>query len=139
MYAETVHVCIDAYYGTVMLHDVMVDRIRMQMFGEYLGDVILYRPEERTFKIILVLGSIQILRDESLCFQADRDVAGLVSLAMHAKVQHAFPLLQIAHTKPTQLLPTQAMVQQRGEDGAVTFAFERLPCWCIEQHARLLV
>src|SRR6266699_5625071 len=105
MYAESMHVCIDTHYSTIMLHDVMVDRIRMQMFAEDLGDVVLHRPEECPLKIILVFGFLQVLSDESLRFEAHRDVASLVALAMHAKVQHAFALLQITHAQPTQLLP----------------------------------
>src|SRR5438105_5738628 len=31
------------------------------------------------------------------------------------------------------------MVQQRGQDGAVTFPFEGVPSWGIEEHAGLLV
>src|SRR5712692_4812717 len=83
MDAEAVHICIDAYHSTVMLHNVVVDRIRMQMLSEDLGNVVLHRPEERTVKIILVLGSIHILRDEALRFQTHRDVAYLLAFAMH--------------------------------------------------------
>src|SRR5438128_1506843 len=101
MHAETVHVCIDAHHSTVMLHNVVVDRIRMQMFGEYLGDVVLHRPEECPIKIVFVFGVLEVLGDQSLRFEAHRDVSHLVALAMHAKVQYAFALLQITHAQPT--------------------------------------
>src|SRR5712691_7534722 len=70
MDAEPVHIGIDADHGTVMLHNVVVNRIRMQMFGEDLRDVVLHGPEECSLKIILVFGFLQVLRDESLGFEA---------------------------------------------------------------------
>ena len=73
--------------------------------AKYLGDIVLHRPEECPVEIILVLGLLQILGDESLRFEAHRDVAHFVAFAMHAKVQHAFALLQIAHAELTQFLP----------------------------------
>src|SRR5205085_12345516 len=101
MHTEAMYVCINADHGTVMLHNVLVDRIRMQMLRQNFGDVVLDRPKERTIEILLVRGDIQILCDESLRFEAHRDVAYLVAFAMDTKVQHAFALLQITHTKPT--------------------------------------
>ena len=80
MDAETVHVCINAYHSAVMLHNVMVDRIRMQMFGEDLGDVVLHRPEECPIKIVLMFGVFKVLGDEALGFQAHRDVAHLTAI-----------------------------------------------------------
>ena len=86
-----------------------------------------------------MFGLFEILGDESLRFEAHRDVAYLVAFAMHAKVQHAFTLLEIAHAKLAEFLPAQAVIQQCGEDGAITFAFEGVGWRCLEQHARLLV
>ena len=60
MDAETVHVCINADHSAVMLHNVMVDRIRMQMFAEDLGDVVLHRPEESPIKIVLMFGVFEV-------------------------------------------------------------------------------
>src|SRR6266702_6447294 len=101
MYADTVHVCINAYHSAVMLHNVMVDRIRMQMLRQDFADVVLHRPEECPFKIIFVFGFLEVLGDESLRFEAHRDVAHLVALAMDTKVEYPFALLQITHAKPT--------------------------------------
>jgi hypothetical protein len=36
MHAETVHVCINLHHGIVTLHNVLVDRIRMQVLRQYL-------------------------------------------------------------------------------------------------------
>ena len=58
---------------------------------------------------------------------------------MYPKVQHAFTLLEIAHAKLAEFFPAHPMVQQRGEDGTVTFAFEGVGWWCFEEHARLFV
>src|SRR5712691_9484231 len=64
VHAEAMHISIDAHHSTVVLHYPLVHRIRMQMLGENLGDVILHRPEESPVKILLVLGLIEILSDE---------------------------------------------------------------------------
>jgi hypothetical protein len=111
----------------------------MQVLGKNLSNIILYGPKEGTIKIILVLGSIQILSYESLGFQTYGNIPGLVTLAVHAKVQHAFALLEIAHTELTEFFTAQAVIQQRGEDSTITFAFQGV-CWRrLEQHTRLLV
>src|SRR6266478_4712008 len=69
----------------------------------------------------------EYLDDEALCFEAHRNVTHLIALAMHPKVQHPFSLLQVTHAEPTQFLSTQAMVQERSEDGAVAFALQCVP------------
>jgi len=38
---------------------------------------------------------------------------------MHAKVQHAFALLEIAHAQPTQFLTAQTSVIGKGQHGSV--------------------
>ena len=45
MHAETMHIGIDADHGAVVLHNPLVDRIRMEMLREYLGDIVLHRPK----------------------------------------------------------------------------------------------
>ena len=80
MHAKSVYIGIDAHHRTVALYNALVHRIRMQVLREYLGDVVLHRPKERTIEILLVLGLFQILGDESLCFQAHRDVAHLTAI-----------------------------------------------------------
>jgi hypothetical protein len=44
MHAKAMHIRIDTHHGTIVLHNVAVHRIRMQVLGQYLGDVVLYRP-----------------------------------------------------------------------------------------------
>jgi hypothetical protein len=52
-----------------MLHNSLIHGIRMQMLREGLGDIVLHRPEQGAVQIVLVLGSIDILGDESLRFE----------------------------------------------------------------------
>jgi hypothetical protein len=58
---------------------------------------------------------------------------------MHAKVEYAFTLLEITDAKLAEFLTAQAVVQERGEDGAIPFALERVSRWSFEEHARLFV
>jgi spore maturation protein SpmB len=44
MHAKAMHIRIDTHHGTMVLHNVAVHRIRMQVLGQYLGDVVLHRP-----------------------------------------------------------------------------------------------
>ena len=76
----------------------------MEVLRKNLGDVVLHRSEQGTVQILFVFGGIEILGDEALGFQANGNIPGLVAFAMHAKVQHAFALLQVAYPKLTQLL-----------------------------------
>src|SRR5262249_17672512 len=92
-----------------------------------------------TVEILLVFGLIEILCDESLGFEVYRDVPNLAAFAMDAKVQHAFALLKIAHLELAEFLPTQTVIQQCGEDRAVTFALEGVCRRCFEEHTGLLV
>src|SRR5215831_3875666 len=139
MHAEAVHIGVDAYHSAVVPDNLLIHGRWVQMLGEGFADVVLHRPKECTVEIVLVLCLIQILGDESLRFEVHWDVAHLVAFAVHAKVEHAFALLEIAHAQLAEFLPVQAVIEQRGEDGTVTFAFKRV-CWrCFEEHARLLV
>jgi hypothetical protein len=82
---------------------------------------------------------IPVLGDEPLRFEAHRDVAHLVPFAMHSKVQHAFALLEIAHAKLAEFLAAQSVIQERGKNCPVAFAFECVFGRCIEEHPRLFV
>ena len=109
------------------------------MFSECFANIVFYRPKQGAIEIILMFCLIEILGDEPLGFEANRYVAHFVAFAMHAKVEHAFALLQIAYAKLAEFLTAQAVIQQCGEDRAVTFAFERVGWRCLKQHTRLLV
>src|SRR5215216_4624383 len=50
-----------------MLHNPLVDRVRMQMLGQDFTDVVLHRPEERAIEIIFVLGLLdQVINGDCL-------------------------------------------------------------------------
>ena len=48
---------------------------------------------------------LEVLGDEALREKGDWNIACLVALAVHAEVQDALPLLEIADTQATELLP----------------------------------
>ena len=41
MHAEAMDIGIDAHHGTIMLHNPLVDRVRMEVLRKNLGDVVL--------------------------------------------------------------------------------------------------
>src|SRR2546427_7505975 len=51
------HIGIHAHHSTVTLHNALVHRIRMQMLGEGLGDIVLHRTEESHLRVLTALPS----------------------------------------------------------------------------------
>src|SRR5437899_3276991 len=51
------HIGIHAHHSTVTLHNALVHRIRMQVLGEGLGDIVLHRTEESHLRVLTALPS----------------------------------------------------------------------------------
>src|SRR5688500_680429 len=71
-------------------------------------------------------GGFHIRMNEPLRLRRHRDEAHLVALALNAKVHDTFAPLIIAHAQLTELLPPDAVKEQRGYDSPVTNPFERV-------------
>jgi hypothetical protein len=54
-------------------------------------------------------------------------------------MEHPLPLLEIADAQRRELFPAQAVVEERGEDCPVTFAFEGGIGRCVEKQPGLLI
>src|SRR5476649_2478965 len=61
------------------------------------------------------------------------------AFALDTQVRHATPLLQVADGQGAQLGAAQAVIQQRGQDGAITSTAQGVGVRRIEQGARLVI
>jgi hypothetical protein len=96
----------------------------VQLLVQGFRHIVFDRPEQGAVHIILVPRLIEVLGNEALRHERNRNVARFVALAVHPKVQNPLALVQIADAQRAELFPAQAMVKKRCENGPVAFAFE---------------
>ena len=85
-------------------------------------------------------GGVEIVVDQPMGARMQRQIAGLAAFAGHLEMRHAFPRVpEILHLELAQLLAPQRVEEQRGENGAVALALDRVVLRRIEQLARLVV
>lgn len=68
-----------------------------------------------------------------------REVAELAALAMDAQVFHAAVLEDVQDGEAGCLLAAKAVLEQHGEQGAITPSFYGVYVWCLEQRLGLVI
>ena len=65
----------------------------MQGLGQNPRPIVLDRPEQRTFQVLLVPGGLQIGGNKPLRQDMQRQIADLVSFPFHTDMQHPFSVV----------------------------------------------
>ena len=98
------------------------------------------RPEQRAVLVEAVPGGVEIVVNQSVCARMQRQIARLAALAGDFQMRHAFARVpEILDLQLAQLLAAQRMEQQRGEDGAVALALDRVVRRRLEELAGLVI
>src|ERR1043166_7057139 len=140
MDAKAGHFPADAGGQGVMPNDIPIDGGGIQGALELLGrPVVSDWPEERAGQIDAVASQIQGLLDQAQGRGVDRYKPDFVALAVDPKVPDAFSALEVADAQAAELLAADAVVQERGQDGAVADALKRILGRRLEQGAGLAV
>ena len=82
---------------------------------------------------------IQILLDRALRGRVDGNETDLVALAHDAKMQDTLAAVQVLDPEAAELLAADAVIEQGGENGAVTHPLERFGGRRVKQFASLTV
>ena len=85
-------------------------------------------------------GGVEVVVDKPVGAGMQRQVARLAAFTGHLEMRHAFARVpEILHLELAQLLAPQRVEQQRGENGAIALALDRVVLRRIEQLARLVI
>ena len=85
-------------------------------------------------------GGVEIVGDEAVGAGMQRQIPGLAALAGHLQMRHALArVAEVFDLELAQLLTPQRVEQQRGQNGAVALALDRVVRRCVQQLARLMV
>jgi len=87
-----------------------------------------------------VYGGIKVIVDEAVGAWMQRQIPRLTALAGYFHVRHTFARVpKISGLELAQFLTPQRVEQQRGENGTVTLALERVARWSVEELAGLMI
>jgi hypothetical protein len=118
----------------------LVNTIRRDRIHEPSGAVVAGRPEQRTIFIGAVTGGIEVVMDERVGAGMQRQIPCLAALAGDLQMRHAFARVSgILHLQFAQFLAAQRMKKQRGQNGAVALALDRVGRGRGQQRAGLVV
>src|SRR5215831_9721125 len=125
MNAEAFNLRSKARLATVFADNVVVNRVRIKRAVERASAVVRNRTEHWGGWIAAMAGERHIFLDQLLCCHMHGDEADLAALAMHPEMHHAPTAVQVTQPQPAELLATEAVIEQGGEDGAIAHALER--------------
>src|SRR5581483_6588382 len=97
MYTETSYIHGNPDLPAVALDNVLVHRHGMQRFAQLSRRPISNRAEQRAIELPLMSSRLQILLNQALRSQPDRNVPHLFSFSCNAELQHAITPLQVFH------------------------------------------
>ena len=118
----------------------LVDAVRRDRPFEPAGAVVADRPEQRAVFVGAVPGGGEVVVDERVGAGMQRQIARLAAFAGHLQMRHAFPRVpEVPHLELAQFLAPQRVEQQRGQDGAVALALDRVVSRRVQQLARLVI
>jgi hypothetical protein len=139
MHAKAVDLGGDPGGYCIFTDDPVQDRAAIDRLVELARTVVDHRAEKRTVELAPMPSHIQIGINHWKNPGMDLDIANFVTLALDLEIHHAFTTLHIPDLEPTQFLATNGMIEQGGEDGAITHALERVRGRRIEQLAGLSI
>lgn len=103
----------DADCLRVVHDDVPVDRITCERLLYFtVGPA--NRPEEGTFRVATVPGSVEVVLEKRECLGMDGRVAQLPALAVYRKRHDAAPLREVLNLERAQLCASKAVVEEDG-------------------------
>ena len=97
----------------------------------------MHRTEKRAVQIPTVAGLGEVRVDQPLRLRMHGQIAFLAALALDPDMRHALAAGMVAQLQPAKFLATKAMIEERGENSAVSKAFWRIDRRCFEQAPRL--
>ena len=107
------------------------------MLVERAGTVVFHGPEEGRIKAFMT--RFQILPNEPQHHRVNGNKPDLVALAFDAEVHDALAALHIAQAQQAQFLAPDAVIEQRGKNGAVPYTLQRVRGRGLQQSAGLCV
>ena len=105
----------------------LVDAVRGDRVLEPSGAVVADRPKQRTVVVSAMTSGVEVIVDQPVGARMQRQISHLVAFAGHAEMRHAFTRVpEILDLELAQFLAPQRVEQQRGQDGAVALALDRV-------------
>jgi hypothetical protein len=118
----------------------LVDAIRGDRCFEAAGAVVPDRPKQCTAVVIAMACGIEVVADQRIRPGMQRQIPCLATFAGNPEMRHAFPRVpEIPDLELAQFLPPQCVEQQRGQDGPVALALQRVRLRRGQQRACLVI
>jgi len=137
MHAEAVYLSADTGFQPIFPHNILIHRVGIEWPIELLGAIIGHRTKHGAGGIGTVAGERQIFLNQPLREHLDGYEPDLVAFPLDPKMQHALPALHVLYAQAAELLATDAMIEQGGQDGAIADTLEGIVGRRIEQLAGL--
>src|SRR6516165_2474742 len=125
MHAKAIDLSADAGLKRIFANDVIMHRAAIKRLFQLARAIVRHWTEEGTDGIVGVAGTCEVFRDEPLRHGMNGDKPGLAALAVNSEMHHALAAVQVAQPQPAEFLAAHAVIEQGGENGAVTDAIER--------------
>ena len=124
----------------------LVDAIRGDCMLKPSGAVVAGRAKQRTIVVSAMSSGVEVIVDKHVGVRMQRQISRLVAFARHAEMRHALPRMpEVLHFQLAQLVAPQGVEKQRGQDGSIALALDRvrlrrrqqLACLVIAERLRL--
>src|SRR6516165_5388335 len=137
MHAKAVDLSADASLKRIFADDILMHRTAVERLVEFARAIVSHRTEHWGGDIRAVAGERQIFLDETLRHGMHGNKPYLVALTLDPEMHHALTALHVTDLQTAELLTANSVIEQGGQNGAITDTFERVSRRRIEQLARL--